>query len=90
MLSLNCLIGAKKRLYWDIKKTRVGMGILNQRIEEECHCSVPLFYLLIGSLQTKNKQTIDENCRTYLEAILNNKRYYCTSLFTFIRLDILK
>jgi hypothetical protein len=90
MLSLNCLINKKKRIYWDIKKSPVGIGILNQRIEEECNCSVPIYYSLIGSLHTKNRQKINESCRKYLETILNNKKYYCTSLFTFIKFDIIK
>ena len=34
ILSINCLIGKKKRLLWDIKKTAIGIGILNRKIEE--------------------------------------------------------
>ena len=32
ILSLNCIIGSKKRIFWDIKKTAVGIGILNKKI----------------------------------------------------------
>ena len=34
VLNINCLIGKKRRLFWEIKKTPVGIGILNQRVEE--------------------------------------------------------
>ena len=90
LLSLNCLIGKKKRLYWDIKKSPVGIGLLNQRVEEECGWACPTYYLLVGSLFTANRTKVNENCREYIESILNNKKYYCTSLFTFIRFDIIK
>lgn len=53
------MIDKKKRLSWDLKKTPIGLGILNQRIEEECNCAVPQFYSLIGGLHTKNKQKIN-------------------------------
>ena len=58
-LSLNCLIGKKKRLYWDIKKSPVGIGLLNQRIEEECGWACPTYYLLVGSLFTTNRAKIN-------------------------------
>jgi len=59
MFGLSCLIDKSKRLSWDLKKTPIGLGILNQRIEEECNCSVPQFYSLVGGLTTKNKQKIN-------------------------------
>ena len=59
ILSLNCLIGKKKRLFWDIKKTAVGIGILNQKIEDECGWACPIYYLLVGSLFTKNRERIN-------------------------------
>ena len=59
LLSLNCLIGKKKRLYWDIKKSPVGIGLLNQRVEEECGWACPTYYLLVGSLFTANRTKIN-------------------------------
>ena len=52
---LTCLIDKKKRLFWDLKKGIIGLGILNQHIEEECNCSVPIYYRLIGATFTKQK-----------------------------------
>jgi hypothetical protein len=33
-LSFGCLIDRVRKLTWDLKKTSVGLGILNQRIEQ--------------------------------------------------------
>lgn len=64
--SFGCLIDKVRKLTWDLKKTSVGLGILNQRVEEECNCSIPIYYSLIGSLLTKNKAKLLENSKTYL------------------------
>ena len=60
LLNLNCWIAKKKkRIFWDIKKTANGIGLLNQKIEEECGWPCPLYYMLVGSLFTKNRERIN-------------------------------
>lgn len=51
---------------------------------------MPIYYTLVGSLHTSFRQKLNENCRVYLETILNDRKYYCTSLFTFIKFDIIR
>jgi hypothetical protein len=83
------VVDKKTRYSWNIMKIEENILALNQKIEDDCNCSVPFFYK-VTSLKRKNYRDKLEAYRSYIENLLLNQKYYCTSLFFFIRFDPVK
>lgn len=60
------MVNKKSKLSWSISKIEENILSLNQRIEEECNCSVPYFYNMIGTKRHKYKAKL-EAYRSYIE-----------------------
>ena len=86
---MTCLANKKVRYSWNILKIEENILALNQKIEDDCNFSVPFFYKII-SMKHKNHRDKLEAYRNYIENLLKDKKFYCTSLFFFIRFDPVK
>ena len=72
---------------WKILKKEDDIYQLNPQVEEECRISVSFYYQLVSMCQGKPYQEKAKKYMEYLRRLLNNEKYYCFALFSFIKFD---
>lgn len=77
----------KERIRWKLRKYEENILAVNYRIEEECKISVPFYYQMISNISKKNHQLKAKSYCEYINKLLIDQKYYCVSLFQFLRFD---
>jgi hypothetical protein len=60
---------------------------VNYQIEEECRVSIPFYYQMIAGFSNKDHRLKAKKYCEYIQRLLENEKYYCMSLFQFMRFD---
>ena len=86
---ITCIPENKEKIHWRIRKAEENIRSLNEKIEEECKVNVPFYYRILASVTDRESHYDDRTqaYRSYIQKLLQNDKYYCPSLFQFIKFD---